>query len=196
MAGRAPYYAEGLHVGEVVGQNLSKAKTGTVQFVLGVKVLGVPNDADGYDPHKWQYTRTIYMALTDKTMSFVLEKLKYLGFDGTSLSQLDLAHPKAISFVGNQVDLWCKHDTNQSGDLVEKWNLSSGLPAMQFETLDAKEVRQLDALFGKALKANAPAVKSASRKAVQPEDENQETMAPAGFALDGTEITEDDLPFS
>jgi hypothetical protein len=171
----APYYNEGLHVGTVLGQGLSEAGTGTAQFLLRVKVLGeVTGDDGSYQPSDRQYERSIYMALTEKTRDFVVDNLKLLGFDGSSMAQLDLSHPKAVSFVGKQVDLWCKHDA-YNGKTSEKWSLA--MPRKEMESLDAKKMRQLDSLFGKAL-ASKP-------KSTKPEDENQ----------DPTQITDDDIPF-
>lgn len=176
MAGKGPWYDEGLHCAEILGQTLSENDKGTPQFALSVRILGVPTDAGTFDAHEKQMQRTVWMYLTKGTMPFVKEKLELLGFNGTSLAQLDLSHPKAISFVGNQVDLWCKHEKNLKGELQERWSISTGMPAVVLPPLSGKKMRELDALFGKGLKANANAVpaKTATRREVKAEDENQE----------------------
>jgi hypothetical protein len=173
------YYDVGVHVGLVTGQGLTQASTGTAQFVLRVKVLGVPDATLAtFEPHDRQYERSIYLPLTEKTMSWVVPILKRLGFTGTSVAQLDLTHPDAHSFVGNQVELWCGHQDDPNGGVKERWNISSPtVGQLELKALGAKQVRQLDALFGKALGAKAKATPSPSR------------------VDDITTITDDDIPF-
>lgn len=178
MANSGPFYDIGVHVGEVISQGLTKANTGTPQFILRVKILGIP-EGETYSTHRTQYERSIYMALTEKTMQYVVPKLQQLGFTGQSISQLDPSHPHHQSFVGNQVDLWCAHENDTKGGVREKWSISRPQSEMQITPLDSKQVRELDSLFGKALGKSAPsevATKSNSRD-------------------DSLEITDDDIPF-
>lgn len=173
----APYYDEGLHVGEIVSQGLSKAKTGTLSCVIRVKILGIP-DGPEFQPHKQQYERSIYWYITEKTMPFIVEKLQLLEFAGTKFSQIDPSNPYHVSLVGKQVDLWCKHEVGQNGQTQEKWDISNGGPK-PLEALDAKEMRQLDSLFGKALIKPAAATPA---RATAPRN-------------DDPGITDDDIPF-
>lgn len=177
-----PYYDEGLYIGEVVQQAIGKAKTGTAQLLLKFKVLGTPLDDGSYEPSTQQYDRTVFVALTAKTVDFVVPKLEQLGFEGDSILQLDPSHPNHFSIVGNQANLWCKHETDQRGDLRERWDISSGGSQLQATPLEGKEARQLDALFGKALKGNK------NKKNVEPASrpDNLERS---------TEIGDDDIPF-
>jgi len=169
-----PFYSVGLHVGEITKQGLSKTSTGKPQFVLGVKILGQPS-ADGVVPWQQQYERTVYMVLTDKTIDFATENLKRLGFTGTSLSQLDPSNATFQSFKGNQVELWCKHEPDQQGQMRERWQVSNGgINAISGDPLDQREMRQLDTLFGRALRTGTP---------------------PSPSAYTNTEITDDDVPF-
>lgn len=185
MANNGPFYEIGNYVGEVIQQGLTQAKTGTAQFLLRVKILGTPTDDGAYEPCT-SFERSIYMALTPNTMQYVTPNLKQLGFTGTSLAQLDSgAGEKFQSFIGHQVDLWCSHEDDNSGNKREKWMISSPRQPIELVPVDAKKLRQLDALFGKALK-DAP--EKVSRK---PEDENQDRAH-----YNNPEITDDDLPAS
>ena len=169
-------YEQGLHLGQVVEQGLTKAKTGTAQFVLKIKILGVPDGEGSYVAHREQYDRTIYMALTEKTMPYVKENLERLGFEGTSLGQLDPAHAQAQKFTGKQVEVWCKHERDQQGELRERWQISTGGGSLG-DPLDQREVRNLDGLFGRMSRPSTPTpIRS----------------EPYG---DGTGISDDDIPF-
>ena len=181
MPSNGPFYDEGLHVGEIVSHGLTKASTGNKQFVMRVKVLGIP-EGDTYLPHRYQYERTIYWTITEKTMPYVVEKLQNLQFEGTQFSQLDPSHPKHISMKGQQVDLWCKHEIGQDNVPREKWDISTGGTAKPLEPLNAKETRELDALFGKALTTGKPLAKVAVAAVKVPPDEE-------------LGITDDDIPF-
>jgi len=178
MANR-PYYDVGLHVGLIVSQQLTEAKTGTAQFVMRVKIMGAPTGDGGYDPYTNQYERTIYMALTEKTIDFVAPQLQKLGFTGTSLGQLDPNSPNHQSFVNNYADLWCSHKDDQQGNPRESWGISQDQP--EREPLDPKKLRQLDSLFGKALRATGKPAPVTVQRPSRVDDIN--------------EITDDDIPF-
>jgi hypothetical protein len=181
-----PQYAEGTHVGQIVGQGLSKAKTGNYQVVLGVKILGLPNDDGSYDPHKFQNVRTIYLTITQGTLEFLMPKMEAIGFNGSSWGQMDPAHPQNINLIGTQVDLWCKHETGQDDVLREKWDISTGPKGIVIEALSPKDIRQLDSLFGKALKPKAVSGQRTATKPVTKQPPLREDSDPG--------ITDADLP--
>jgi hypothetical protein len=137
-------------------------------------------DGKGYTPHRQQYDRSIYWALTEGTATFVAEKLQRIGFTGKSMGQLDPSHPQHQSFVGQQVDLWCSHEDNNKDGVREKWDLSRELAAIEYKPLDSKQVRQLDSLFGRAL-SQKPAAKP--------------VPAVVGDSDGDPGITDDDIPF-
>lgn len=171
----APFYPVGVYIGEITAQALSKASTGTTQFVLRFKVLGVPTEDDSFIPDQHKYERTIYMSITEKTIPYVTEALEKLGYGAGSFGPLDPSHPNHESFVGNQIDLYCKHEADQSGDMREKWQISRGASGIKVVPLEPKEIRELDALFGKSLK---------------PKSVNKPVLVE-----DSTVITDDDIPF-
>ena len=187
---KSAFYEQGVHVGEVTKQGLAKAKTGTPQFVLGVKILGVATGDGSYNPHRDSYERTVYMALTEKTLPYVESKLQKLGFAGNSLGQLDPSHPQHQSFVGAQVDLYCKHEYDNTGNTVEKWDIATG-SGITGDLLDQRDVRQLDALFGRMLRPG-----TATQKPVQTIAPSQLQNPTNGQYFPASEgITDDDIPF-
>lgn len=178
-----PFYQPGPYVGEIISQALGKTKNGHSQFALRFKVLGIPEE-DGYRTAQQQYERTIYWVITEKTIQYVAEKLNRLGYTGKGFGPLDPSHPNHQSFTGLQFDAYCQHQPDQNGELREKWDLSRGASELKIDPLSSKEVRDLDALFGKSLSANGPAPKPAAKTQPQPIPLN-----------DGTVITDDDIPF-
>lgn len=180
-----PFYDVGPYIGEILQQGLTTASTGTVQFVLRVKVLGVPA-GDGYTPNRQQYERSIYMALTEKTESFVVPILQKLGFHGGSLATLDPGHPQHQSFLGDQVDLWCSHNDDGKGGTREQWSVSMEGAQRELVPVDPKKLRQLDALFSKSF-SGSKAKPARAKEEPAPEK--------AYFTADSQEITDDDIPF-
>lgn len=175
-----PFYDIGLHVGQVTSQALTKASTGTPQFVLRVKVMGFPDGEVSYAPHKQQYERSIYMAITEGTAGFVIDTLECMGYNEGTFGPLDPASSAHHSFVGQQINLWCKHEQNQKGQWQEKWSVSRPRPQQEFTPIDKKDIRQLDSLFGKALKQRGPSSKP--------------PMGAGKKLDDGTFITDADIP--
>jgi len=182
-----PFFDEGLYVGTAVAQAIGETNSGKPQFVLRVKVLGTPYDDGSYEAAKQQYERTIYMVLTDKTVPFVTEKLRAIGFTGGRITDLDPSSDHFQDLKGTQVRLWCKHEEDLKGELRERWDISKGASILEVKPLDSKGRRSLDSLFAKALK-DTPA--PASRK---PEDEDQTRPDTSNYTDQG--ITNDDIPF-
>jgi hypothetical protein len=174
------YYAKGLHVGEIVGQQLSKAKTGTFQIVLDVKILGLadPSDQTSFVEHEKQYVRTIYMPVTEKSAPYVWKRLEKIGYEGTTFGPLDPSHPEHESFVGKQIDVQCDHETGTDKNVYDRFSIPIEFASgREHKELEKREIRQLDSLFGKG--KIKPVV-----EAKKPEDENQDLG-----------ITDDDIPF-
>lgn len=182
-----PFYEAGAYIGEVTQQALGKASTGTPQFVVRFRVLGKPDPADpsAFTPVQ-EYERTIYRAITPNTIDYVMEDLEKLGYEKGGFGPLDPSHPDHQSFVGMQIDVYCKHEKNMKGDMGEKWQLSRGASTLKVDPIDSKGVRELDAMFGKALKAKLP------QKAVAPKSEPVLAGGPPPFS---EEVSDDDVPF-
>lgn len=149
----AVQYNAGRYVGEVIDQQLGKSKNkGTPQIAITFQIVGMVNEADpdGNLLSCDQHQRTVFMFITEKTSEFICENLAKLGFRGKSFSQIDLDDPQASSMVGNQAELYCKHEEYE-GELKERWNLSRGAGRVEVVPLESKESRKLDAMFGKTL---------------------------------------------
>jgi hypothetical protein len=184
MANQGPHYAKGKYVCEILNQALSKAGTGTPQFVIQFKVLGTPSveEPGSYDPDPFQYERTMYRSITEKTIDYLIEDLRNLGVSIQSLKQLDPSSAGFFDLRGKVVDLWCNHEPGQSGGMREKWGVARAVSEFKVEPLEAAKMRELDNLFGKQLKA-----------AFKPNGGQQSRPQPAAVAA--TEISDDDVPF-
>jgi hypothetical protein len=168
MESKGPFYTEGRYLCEITDQGLSKASTGTVQIVLRFKVI------EGTQPQHevtQQYERTAYLSVTDRTMQYLVPKLHALGYTRDSLKFLNLTEPQCHDLRGQQADFYCKHEVGQQGGMREKWDVASQSESapLELKPPDAKELRQLDMLFGKHLKetGSKPAAKP-QPVAVQP----------------------------
>ena len=142
-----PFYDEGFYNCRIVKQEISKASTGTAQFVLRFTVLEYSDG--GAVPQ--QYERTCYRYITEKTMKYVEQDLDTLGFTGTSLRQLDPSQPQHQSFVGNTVEFRCVYENDQNNEPREKWSIALPMSGRELESvpLDPAAYRQLDAMFGR-----------------------------------------------
>jgi hypothetical protein len=148
-----PYYAKGRYLCRIIGQGFSEAKSGTPQFFIRFVVGGAvdPRNPKGdILPVEQQYERTMYRALTEKTMDFVLEDIRQLGYQGTKLSDLDPATLGFHSFDGREVEMYCNHETYE-GQTREKWGI--GREGLAPPPMEQSKVKALDQLFGKYARA-------------------------------------------
>ncbi len=164
-------YEVGEYRCRVTRQGFSESKQkSTPFFFLEVEFLSAkgPNQM----PAK-AYKRTLDWYITEGTFDFVMEKLRSLGWQGSKFSELDPASEGHHSFVGDEVNVYVKHDGDYdqfdlsftpAGGVEEKAGLSS----------------KLDKLFGKALMASA--------KKTAPKPKKQEPPAGAAEA-------DDEVPF-
>lgn len=177
MSNSAPFYQPGRYLCEIVDQGLTNAKTGTLQIALKFKVLrGTQPDVEVI-----QYERTVFLAVTEKTMQYVVPKLQALGYTRDALRFLNLEDPNHHDLRGTEAVMFCKHETGQDGVLREKWDVASGSKALELTPPDPKALRTMDQLFAKARK---DAGMVSAPKNVVP--------AMAGPPL---EITDEDVPF-
>lgn len=178
-----PFYAAGRYACKVTDQALGEAGTGNPQFVLRFLVLGLvdPADPSKYLPATQQFERTHYRVITDKTVQYLLEDLKLLGFKGESFKALDPNNDGFHDFRGLDIDMWCGHENDREGKPREKWSVARQGSKFEVKPLEPKKVRDLDNLFGKQLKA---------MKSAEPI-----RTAPANAAPPSMEISDDDVPF-
>lgn len=175
-----PQYKPGKYLARVINQALGKAQTGTPQFVLRFVILGAidPANPDGDLLATAQYERTLYRAITEKTMPYFLEDLESLGYTRDSFRFLDPNIPNFHNFVGQEILVFCAHENDQQNQLREKWGIAKKASAFKVDPLENAAIRQLDSLFGKQLKA--------LRKEPKP---TEPQPVPAG------DISDDDVPF-
>lgn len=133
-------FAKGRYRCIIRQQGFTTSRTGSPQFVLKFDVL-----TDG-EPA----TRYYFKTLTEKTMEYFVADMKNLGFNGSSMQQLDPAHPNHLSFVDQEVTMYCGHGRDQNGDEKEEWGVA--LPEMEMRPPPQNTMRSLDLLFGAALK--------------------------------------------
>lgn len=187
---RGPHYEKGRYLGRITAQALGQANTGNPQFVLRFVVLGRVNPADPQGdlfPCE-SYERTMYRVITENTIKYLTEDLETLGFQGESFRDLDPSSANCHNFVGQEHEFYCSHQAAQDGNgMREQWGVAKATTALEVKPLEAKQMRDLDNLFGKALKGIK---KPAGKPAAKPIQE--ELAAVAGRV---EPARNDDIPF-
>ena len=142
------YFPPGNYRAVVTSQALGETKkTGNPQFVLSFQVLEPLNHPA---PGMNQYERSIFRVITDNTVEYLFQDLERLGFYGQSFSQLDPETDGFHSFIGQEIEVFCKHEEYE-GNAVERWSLSRG-GGLEIKSLPAKSRRELDNKYGAQLK--------------------------------------------
>lgn len=148
----AAFYSKGLYAGECIEQFMGQSDSGKKTPYLGLrfKILArIENEqevacADG--------ERTVYLYLSDAAMEIAIEAITHLGYDKDSLKFLNPNQPGFYNFAGKVCDLWCGIEEYQ-GKTKEKWSISTPRERKAVTPVDDKELRRLDSLFGKAIRA-------------------------------------------
>jgi len=162
------YYEVGRYEGIVTDQGLTETKTGKPCFFLQFDVTAdlLPDGTKLALPPAHSFQRSIYQVITDKTIDFLMPDLERLGFSGNKLSQLVPDSPGCQLFIGDEVLLYCKHETYE-GKEREQWSFAR--EASEVVPLDSKKAKELDALFGKKMKDHfGTAKKKPKAKSEQP----------------------------
>ncbi len=149
------YYTEGRYKAEILEQGFTDAKTGTTQFVLAIRIFETENG----DPVN-EGERFVFRPLTEKTMPYLLEDLRALGYEGNSLQPL----ADGNQFIGKTAVFFVKHEQDREGRMQERWSVYRGGGGASMESLtkaDPAKLRNLDVLFGRAAKQAKPMAKSA-----------------------------------
>jgi hypothetical protein len=190
-------FPAGPYWGKVTRQSFGQNEKNNTVFTLTLELMGrTVRDANGEDTLEvvGYAERTVYMYLTAKTIGFVTEKLRAIGYTRNSLRFLDPATDGYHNFEGAEVPLWCKHDS-YDGKLREKWDISTGGAGVKLDPVDAKALRGLDVLFGKAAKA-LPATTKPTTEAKQPTPTPEPpTDDPNGTLQEAAVDEGDDVPF-
>lgn len=176
------FYPEGLYQVRITGQEFGENDNGTMCLALKFVVLAehAGGDICDFKPAD-QKERVLRRYLTDKTVNFFIDDLKYFGANIASFKLLDPAVPGFHSFVGLGTDLWCKHEKYKD-DTVERWQVPMG-ESTPMKKVDPAKLRALDNQFGAALRGAFGAVQN--KPAQQP--------VAAGKYADG--VDDDSIPF-
>jgi hypothetical protein len=173
-----PFYGVGRYMCEITDQGLTAAKTGTLQIALKFKVLRCTQP----EGETTQYERTTFLAVTENTLPYLVPKLEAIGYTRDGLKYLNLDDPQCHDLRGTGVEMFCKHENDQDGKLRERWDIaSSQSKPLELNAPDAKALRAMDQLYGRAKKNAGLVSKPASAR-----------PAPAAASQ---EVTLDDIPF-
>lgn len=133
----------GLYKCTIRGQGFRTSKAGNTVFFMFL-------DAEGI---KWQ--EKMEWTLTEAAMPYVLEKLSRLGVSGIqSWSQLDPDTQGFFDLAGTEVELLNSPVNGDNGGTFNRFDLPPQKSEPQKpEKAAPKAIRDLDTLFGKALKS-------------------------------------------
>lgn len=160
----AIHFSEGRYRVRVVSQCFSTTKSNSPQFVLRVTPVGFYNleRPGGALEVCDSYERSIFLAITDKSIDYVVDKLAAIGFEGRSFSELDPEAANHVSLVGREFDAVCRHDAYE-GVTREKWDVST-MTTAPGSPLDKAGLRKLDTLYGAKLKRGIGQAKAVQRE--------------------------------
>ena len=166
----AVHYEEGKYAAEITAQRLTTNRNGNTQLEIEFMPYSKIEEVESKSLTGSEvYPRTIYMVITEKSGNYVIDRLRMIGWPGTSFKTLDaeLCPPdKFHNFVGSSVTVWCRHKVYLEQQR-EEWQLAVVEGAKERKanaTADKATARKLDTLFGKHLKETA--------KNVLPDDGN------------------------
>jgi len=180
-----PFYEEGTYTAEIVNQALGKASTGTPQIILRIRVY-----EDEHGVAIQQYDRTIYRAITPKTMQYVVKDLKAIGYDRDSFKHFDVHADDFVDLRGRSIKVFCRHEPDRSGELRERWGIVTERD-FEVEPVSDADIRKLDALYGKSLKPLAEKRSPVEADSgPQPSKRANPTNPPEDLG-----VTNDDIPF-
>jgi len=203
----APTYEPGRYWGRITRQQLGQTSNGNPQFVLSFLIVGKVNPADPEGDLlavPQQYERSVYRVITEKTTEYLLQDLEVLGFTGESFAALDENNSDCCDLRGTELAFTCTHEFRQAQDetgkwvntkdVRERWSIARDSTGPKVEPLTAKDVKKLDAMFGRALKQSSAAVKAAENPVEKPpEAKTEPTIMEEAAAMDSK--PEDDIPF-
>lgn len=207
------YKNECAYWGKVTKQAMGKTANGNAQFVLSFVVIGEinPLDPQGELIPCQSYERSVYRVINANTVDFAMEDIQALcdakGCEGiSSFRNIDPTRTEFThDFVGTELGFYCKHGEYQ-GKVNEKWQISRSSGASAGDPMDDKEMRQLDALFGKRLKDTKPAASNRAPANSVPAKNKRNTAAavaaqaplsdgPAPWDENEAPAPADDIPF-
>lgn len=176
-------YEKGRYLCEVVSQCLTESSKGTPCIEIKFNVVAQqisPNEMEQVN----QNVRTWWGYLSDKAIDRTIKDMKSIGILIDSFS--DINSP-AASIVGNEIVMYCSHEKDDRNNPKEKWGVA--FTFTESKPLATDKARQLDAMFGAALKQAKK--ESASVTAVRTFPKTNSEPPP----VRSFEVSDDDVPF-
>jgi hypothetical protein len=199
---RGPQYEVGRYWGKITHQRVSETSTKKAQLVLTFAVLGKVNlsDPDGDLLACQDGERSVYRAITDATMEYIVADMDAIGWFGNKWSQFDENDRECVSVIGKELAFFCKHEDRNvkdeetgkwvaSGELREVWSIA--MQSAPVKSLDEKGMKSLDSMFGKALKGRKPKQETVPQPAKKSPAAMTKEELNAELAADGAS----DIPF-
>lgn len=162
----AAFYTPGRYRVRIVGQVLAENKKGNPELQLKIQPIGYYEQSE-YVEHDFPYPRTVYLTLTEGTIGtpdkpgWIMELLRFMGFEGSSFGQLDPEAKDAVSFVGHEHDAICAVG-DYEGREREKWSIYRGGSGEAAKPMEKKGIKALDAKFKALLKPKGKKEKDAA----------------------------------
>jgi hypothetical protein len=168
-----PHYETGPYKAVITSQRFGTTPTESDFFAIEFE----PTEASAANQLPAQiYRRELTLYMTEKAITYSIEKLRRLGWNGAKLAELEPNNPNCHSLAGIEIDVVMA--LNDKG--YEDWNLAAPGSGQAPKESEQGVASKLDKLFGKTLMASVPAGKKAAPK------KKAETVPPAD---------DDEVPF-
>jgi hypothetical protein len=131
------HFEPGRYLGRVEKQQFVESKNGTPGFRLTVRIV---ENLEEPDATVKPSLRNMTWWITPKTKTWVWRDLHTLGYTGDELDGIDPDNKGFHDFGGQEIELTCKHEVNQTGDTFECWSLSFG----NMKLMDKSKLRHFD----------------------------------------------------
>lgn len=143
---------QGRYRAVICDHGLTQTSTGKDQVVITFSLCGMIDATTPGDLRPApDCNRSIFKVLTDKSIEYVMQDLRSIGWEGTSFAELDHENSDVANLIGKEIDVLCTHEEYQ-GKTQERWSLA-GRGAAAIKAADSATIRRLDTLFAKHLKA-------------------------------------------
>jgi hypothetical protein len=141
----ATYFDPGRYLVRIEHQRfLESQRRGTLEFCLTFRVQ---KNLDKPDTRVKSFLRNTTWWITENTVKRVMRDLRTLGYSGDSLAGLDPDYQDFYDFSGQEIELICTHESNEKGDVFERWSLAAtAKPNLE----NKSKLREFDRLLAKS----------------------------------------------
>lgn len=141
-------YAQGIYLGTLKEQGITESKEKKTPQVYTKWTIQQHFNGTEFVPCDECWDRSIFWAVTPKTVDFVIEKLERLGFTGTGFECFSPESPNFQDLSGVEAKLVCSHDLYQ-GEPRERWELARD--GQKVEQAGGDVLDKLNSMFGRKL---------------------------------------------